>query len=667
MDAIDHVLGLAALAAVALSALAAAGAARRRWFADATGVEAVAVDAVLATGVLLATGLTLGTVGILTRPALVVAAIVVGPAALRWLDPHPTWGALRDGRPLRRRDLAVVAAVAVVAVRWISRLLEVLPGGTAHADALHYHLPMMADWVRSGETWSISFWSAGDASAYHPGNAELLHAIATITYGSDFPTLFVNLGFAAAALVAGWLLGRTRSNPLAGLLLVGAALSLRIVAAEAGQALTGTPALALLLLGVALLDAGRASERPSRYAWIAGLAVGMAIGVKLTVLVAGVALCLVVFRSSTRRTDVLRYVGGALAGGGYWFARNIAHTGSPIPATEIGPIAGPVARLLAPLEGSIVEYAGDADVWRDYFLPGLRSSFGPLWPLLTAAVLALVAATVLDRRAWRDRLDAGALALVAAASYASYLVNPQSAPGPPGDPWLFNANQRYVVPTLALGAVAALGHPAVRGRPRLATGAAAAGFVAANLWRPNDQSGMAVAAVAVAVAVVWGLPRLAPRARLGAGVALVVAAVVLSGVAQRSYSEERWTADGPPLFQLYEAADELRGVRIAVAGHPQTYPFYGADLDNAVRFIGDEYDDSLHPIGDCRRWWDAVERFDADLVAVLSDARVLASEFGELIVTRPRTWLAASGATVVAADEDGELYSLAGAEPRCPP
>ena len=78
-------------------------------------------------------------------------------------------------------------------------------------------------------------------------------------------------------------------------------------------------------------------------------------------------------------------------GGGYWYLRNLIVAGNPLPQVdELGPISLPHPERLQ--EGrpdfSILHYATDTGVWRDYFAPGLHQAFGALWPLVIAAAVA---------------------------------------------------------------------------------------------------------------------------------------------------------------------------------------------------------------------------------------------------------------------------------------
>ena len=97
----------------------------------------------------------------------------------------------------------------------------------------------------------------------------------------------------------------------------------------------------------------------------------------------------------------VRCVGlAALAGGGYWYLRNLAHTGNPLPwVHHLGPIDLPAPeQALGGREAhSVLGYLTDGSVWSDWFLPGLHHGLWIVWPLLC---LAAVAGLILCPRLW---------------------------------------------------------------------------------------------------------------------------------------------------------------------------------------------------------------------------------------------------------------------------
>ncbi len=655
---------------------------RRRGFGRGDWLVDRLLESCLAVAVLLGLSLTLGTFGAYQRAPLVIGALVLLPVA--WAlrpaeddvarssppsgDPAPT---VREAiSAMRWPSWVAVGACGLVLVRWTVRALEPLRTGVAHNDVLHYHLPMAVDWVRSGNTWDISFWMAGDASAYHPGNSELLHALGLLAFRDELLSTLVNPLFALLGVAAAWRFGQRRGNGPAAVLLLCAFLGLRVLSVDSGQVLNDVMPMALLVVALVFLDEARSGRHAAQMVLAAGLTSGLAVGTKLTVVVPVVAFVVLAFEVRRRPADVARYIAAALLGGGYWFVRNLVHAGHPVPALQrdFGLFDGPDFPLLHAIEASVVDYAFDADIWTGYFLPGLRSTFGPLWLALTVGLVLAGVATLLSPSAWRHARDSWLLGTVALASFASYLLNPHSAAGEPGarDPWLFNANQRYAMPALLLFGLAAIGDPRARRRPALTTAAGGVVFVAASLWSGLIPSA-SIALVAVA-GLAWTLvaaSMLGRRGRAWLGGALVVLAVAGGFVVQRVAEDRRWADDRPERFELYEFAQQLRDTRIAVAGHPQLYPFYGRQLRNEVTYVGVERDGVLHPAQSCAEWWGEVERFDAEHVALLSTPKLERSVLGRALLHGPRSWLEAARAEVIRADGRSALYRVTDVRPRC--
>ena len=122
---------------------------------------------------------------------------------------------------------------------------------------------------------------------------------------------------------------------------------------------------------------------------VVGLAAGLAAGTKLNFLLPAAVLVDRPGRDRAARPEVaaLAAIAGlaALAGGGYWYLRNLVHTGNPLPWFDhLGPISLPAPeQALGGREAhSVLGYLTDGSVWSDWFLPGLHHGLGFLWPLL---------------------------------------------------------------------------------------------------------------------------------------------------------------------------------------------------------------------------------------------------------------------------------------------
>ena len=204
--------------------------------------------------------------------------------------------------------------------------------------------------------------------------------------------------------------------------------------------------------------AGDSGESPPRLpvGWplaAAGLATGMAVGTKSTALAMAAALtvAVVVLAPAGRRWAAAGWwFLAALAGGGYWYLRNLIVSGNPLPQLEhLGPIALPHPERLQSgrPDFSIVHYATDTGVWRDYFGPGLDQAFGALWPLVVAGAIAGGLVALLWGRERVLRWMGG----VALFGMLAYVFTPLSAAGAEGAPEGFGINIRYAIPALLAG------------------------------------------------------------------------------------------------------------------------------------------------------------------------------------------------------------------------
>jgi hypothetical protein len=273
----------------------------------------------------------------------------------------------------------------------------------------------------------------------------------------------------------------------------------------------------------------------------------------------------------------------ALAGGGYWYLRNLIHTGNPLPWFDnLGPISLPAPdQALGGREGhSVIGYLTDGNVWSDWFLPGLHSGLTILWPLLLALALAGLALTLASRE--RVLVVAG---LTGFAVILAWLIAPTSASGPEGLPRGFESGLRYLAPALVLG-LSVL--PAAL-LPRVAR------------WR-----GTPIAEDAAASEHMGEGHRDRTRGPLALGaLGVLLLAIAVGYPVQRHYLENRYanpTFAAPGLNSAFEWADDISDARIATTSTRQ-YPLYGTDLSNRVQYIGEE-----QPQGGftapttCRQW-----------------------------------------------------------------
>ncbi|HEY2717728.1 MAG TPA: hypothetical protein VGI73_16055 [Solirubrobacterales bacterium] len=577
----------------------------------------------------------LGTFGLLYAGTMIAAAIVLAAVLWQWL---PLPAERPAAVPLPREDgwlvLAMWAVVAIVAFTWAITTKHALDRGIFNFDSLWYHMPFAADIAQSHSTTGMHHVETVFTNWFYPQNSELLHAVGILLIGRDTLSLFVNFGWLALGFLAAWVVGRPYGR---GALAVVAAAILfgchTLVVRDPGAAKNDVAAAVLLLAGIAVLvhawsrrpregvvvlrNGMRDEGQPRGGGWwvgwplaVAGLAVGMAAGTRVTVLAmaAGLSLAVIVLAPAGRRVlAALCWFVPALLGGGYWYLRNLVVAGNPIPEVEkLGPISLPHPERLQ--EGrpdfNIAHYATDTGVWRHYFAPGLHEAFGSLWPLV---VLAAVAAGIWAVARGRDAILrwVGGVALF---GLLAYLLTPLSAAGADGEPVGFGINIRYVIPALLAGIVLVPLPRFLDPKPRRYGLMALLVVVFFVTNRPDDALHdparlFALLLVVLLVAIPAGL--LLARARgvaagllLGAGAALAVVVLVLGYPAQRHYLEGRFANDGAPDTQIpgmdldsaYRWARGIEDARIGLVGTTAGfagYGFYGTDLTNRVLYLGE--------------------------------------------------------------------------------
>lgn len=563
----------------------------------------------------------LGTVGLLTRAGLSVAAGATAAAALVWRRrASPSTDTVPTEHEPSPRPVVVLAfvAVAVLAAQWSTRVLRAVDRGTGGLDALVYHLPFAARFAQDGRITALHFTIPDLPTQFVPANAELVHTVGILYLRHDFLSPFVNAGWAALTLLAAYCVGRQRGLGAAAAIAACVILaSPLMVETQAGTGLVDVPPLFFVLAAVALLlhDDG---------SWpvvaLAGAAAGMGVAAKATLLLPAVALTVAVVLLAPRvrrRATAGAWLGAIGATAAFWYARNLAVVGNPLPGFRpsfLGfTLPGPRSAVVEAQDASVLHYIADTGIWSDYFVPGFRQALGPGWPLLLAACAAgILAALVSGNR--RVRI----VGVLAAVGVATWVVVPVGAGGPEGMPYLFAANVRWLTAPLAVGLVMLPRARWLQGgrRPLVVAGLLAAMLLSMQTatapwpsWGPEHRRaalavGLAVAAAAVALR--WWAGRRVdlgmPAAAVAALGALLAGAVGGFFVGRHSLAG-RYVDEGTPRAPIYEWARGVSGARIAVGGFPQVYPVYGLDLSNHVQYIGHEvahhgFVDTL----DCREW-----------------------------------------------------------------
>lgn len=490
---------------------------------------------VSAVSILAGVPLVLAMVGLLSSVPYLVVMIAIGVAGLAVL--------IRSTPPPRRApsawSLAGIVAVAIgVALAALAFIPTVQGLRSGHHDTLNYHIANLFEWYRGHSLWTLPFQNPGFFTATHPGNAELATIAPMFATGGDDGLLYVaNILFGAVAVIACTSIARDLGGrPHQGALAAMAVLATPIAFGTQAHGLgTDLPAAAGVLAGIAtLLRARRVAEHRTPWLLLTGFALGFGLGTKYTVLLlvpAVVAAAVVVIRP---RRDVAWVAPGLLVLAAPWFVRNWIETGNPLFPQKISILGldifpggeGPLLELKTTiaehaLSGNRAIVARWADLGWDFLGP--------------AAVLAIagVVGAFLQRPRHRDRL---ALAALAIAAWATYLVTPYTGGGPDGLAFLLGSNLRYTLPALFIGvALASVAVPS-----RLLIGLTTVTF-AFDAWKLVDGYGWrrdlgltigrlaviaAVVGTVIAVLMVVGRRTLRPNAFVYACTAAVACAAM---------------------------------------------------------------------------------------------------------------------------------------------
>ncbi|HVO54412.1 MAG TPA: hypothetical protein VMT37_08365 [Solirubrobacterales bacterium] len=558
----------------------------------------------------------------------------------------------------------VIAAVAVI--HFAMGVKAKLSTGMTGFDSTWYHGPFGAGFFQSGNTIDLHFIAPQFLAWFYPANAELFGAAGMLAFSRDLLSPLLNLGWFLGCLLACWCIGRPyRVGPWS-LALGAVALSVPALHDQAGEARNDVVGIFFLLAAVAVaVNAwggwrrdgkeavrGEGAERARASAWgtgallLVGLAAGLAAGTKLNFLLPAAVLVvgLAAVAPSGARGRAL-WVGAlaALAGGGYWYLRNLVHSGNPLPwVHHLGPITLPAPQqALGGREAhSVLSYLNDGSVWSDWFLPGLHHGLWILWPVLGLAALAGLLLPLLPSRgsfvagdAAKEPRDStgdergsfvapratkepreqkwdlvlAVAGLVGLASALAWLVAPTSASGPDGMPRGFESGLRYLAPALVLGL--ALFPAAPQLRTRLARLADQLSFVA---HRATNVEGMVAKGARKARGWGWVV--------VGAAIAVVVVAVGYP--VQRHYLRERYadpTFSTPGLDATFKWARDVSGARIATTSTRQ-YPLFGTDLSNHVQYVGVERDHGgFEAPTSCPQWRRLLDEGDYDYVVTSRD------------------------------------------------
>lgn len=620
MSVVDYLTGCVALA-VAVGACSTIGLVGRRWLVPGlTGPVGVVAAVPLAVSGALLPALVLGTFGLLNGWTWLPLTVALATLAWRFRHRLPRTEPDRSGErvveipPAPRSSpllIAVGTAVAAAAFGMFAAATAIKLGtGMSVFDTNWYHGPLSVEMAQTGDTLALHQVAPAFLSWFYPQNSELVHTLGILIFGNDLLSPFLNLGWFVGCLTAAWAVGRPYGAAPVSLAAVALILGSGAMADQAGEARNDIVGAFFVLAGLAVLMNSACGGRPIRLgpAVVIGLSAGLAAGTKLNFIPPAVLLIAasawLAAPPDRRRTAAWALLAG-LVGGGYWYLRNLIHSGNPLPwIKHLGPITlpGPGQETGGREAGSVLGYVNDLDVVRDWFVPGLREAFGAGWLVLLALALTGIA-LCLSRRSGPARRVA---AVVALALVVAWFAAPTSASGFPGRPSGFLTGLRYLAPALVV-AMALLGS-GIGGRGGVAkwtvTGllvllapfAIRSGeFPSHRYWVIAALAAAGFWTVTAGTMVVHRLFSERPAGQLrrrGAVFVASLAAILLALVGQpiqRYYFDHRYTTADYATPGLAAAFEWARGARDTSIGTTASrmYPFYGTYLENRVGFIGE--------------------------------------------------------------------------------
>jgi hypothetical protein len=210
------------------------------------------------------------------------------------------------------------------------------------------------------------------------------------------------------------------------------------------------------------------------------------------------------------------------------------------------------------------------------------------------------------------------LGAVALLSLAAYLVTPETAAGPAGNPLGFAFNLRYLAPALTLSlAVAPLAPPLTAPRARTATVIGLAALLTATVAQPRLWPDHTLGAILIGAAALVLLAM--TRARL-ALVAAAAALLIAGYPFQNHYLRGRYVyhPNVSSLSRVWAMFRDIHDARVGMVGTFGgffAYPLAGIDVSNRVQYIANRGPHgSFTPITTCVRWREQVNSAHLDYV-----------------------------------------------------
>ncbi|HEY6396025.1 MAG TPA: hypothetical protein VIX82_01090 [Solirubrobacteraceae bacterium] len=617
-------------AALALAAMTL----RRRFFAERSGALARLIETLIGLTLLIWILEALGTIGLFRLVPIVCGCVAVGVAvALSSRGVAPRGPGANGRASVRVGATLAILAGATVAAEWASPTLQAYVLGVHTFDSLWYHLPWAAGFAQTGHVTQLHY-DLEFLLAFYPATGELLHGLGIVLFGHDTISPGLNLVWLGLSLLAAWCVGQSKG--MGAISVWGVAVILAAPMMYFSQAGSGDDdvvgAFFLLSSAALLLNA-----EDDRWAYVlAAISAGLAISVKLTFLAPVGVLTLGVLALAPRGRRARRagdWIAPLILGGGFWYVRNLIAVGNPLPWSSFGVLPTPAPPLQQPTTFSIAHYLTSSGFWDHYFVQGMSSQLGSWWYVLLAGAILGPILCLLPGSGRMLRV----LAVVALAGLVAYVLTPNGAMGPEGNPVGFAFNLRFALPAFTLAfAITPLAPGLNRSsaaRSTLLVGLAAA-FVATVakpvLW-PHQHYRAAiafgVAILALGLAMVWvpvAMGRRQSAGGTGANRSLRIAAIaafatLLGASAAAGYPwQQRYLRGrfGPrpktsELTRVWEFFRHMHHARIGLVGtygEFLSYPIFGNDDSNRVQYIAHHgANGSFTPIAGCPEFRRAVD------------------------------------------------------------
>ena len=654
-----YVIGIATLAVMIASLAVATNALRRRYMPELDRPTARLAQIVVALSVVIVALQILGTFGLFALVPIVVVVAAGGVAAyarhrapaMHAVDPPTTNSRAPVDEKVAWGRYAGVFAVAVAVAAWTMRTVDSLHHGiTATVDALWYHLPYAARFAQTGYTSRLQFPDAGSYTVFFPASSELLHGLGIVLLGSDVLSPLLNLGWLALALFAGWCIGRRFG--VGSIALIGVTIVLtmpELVLDDAGSPLTDVIGLALFLALIApLLAVTPAEENEHRgvgTVTCAGLAAGLALGTKYTMIAPVGLLTLGVIAIAIRRKRAMPAISWTIAmlvTGSYWYLRNLIRVGNPLPSLSLG--LGPVHLNYVKTPGvlTVTRIMFHRHDWSAYILPGLSAAFGRVWwAILGLAFIGWVLGALRG-----PGFAVRVIAAVGIASFLVYLVSPEML-GSVQAPTQFVVNVRYCAAALLVGfVVLPVAATTLRRRwisvvlvayvltlvltqvsPTIWAHRLSGIASATEGWMP-EVVGIVLGVVTFVVGCVWLATASRTNVRgIGTVPVVIVAVVLVAGgfVLDRYYVDHRYQ-NVAYMTNIFRWASDVSDARIGIVGTFLQYPLDGKDSSNYVQYLANRHADGRStPIATCQEWRRALNAGHFDYVVVTTNGFPFAS------------------------------------------